>query len=128
LVLPAEGSTLLQCINLLIFPDQGHMATHQIGFARTLAQEILFMEKCRIVEHGSPATLLRPGPEGDSRTLDFCSTMSELYMVRDSNPYAAAVIGFTLCSGAYHSEYIRGSLLSIKRGTLRQPTPWGFRP
>jgi polar amino acid transport system permease protein len=30
--------------------------------------------------------------------------------------YTAAVIGFILCSGAYHSEYIRGSLLSIKRG------------
>lgn len=33
-------------------------------------------------------------------------------------PYSAAVIGFTLCSAAYHSEYIRGGLLSIKRGQL----------
>jgi polar amino acid transport system ATP-binding protein len=55
------------------------MATHQMGFARALAQEILFMEKGRIVEHGTPAMLLRPGPEGDSRTLDFCSKLSELY-------------------------------------------------
>jgi polar amino acid transport system permease protein len=31
-------------------------------------------------------------------------------------PYVAAVLGFTLCSGAYHSEYIRGALLSIRRG------------
>jgi polar amino acid transport system ATP-binding protein len=55
------------------------MATHQMGFARVLAQEILFMEKGRIVEHGSPSTLLRPGPDGDSRTMDFCSKLSELY-------------------------------------------------
>lgn len=33
-------------------------------------------------------------------------------------PYQAAVLGFTLCSGAYHSEYIRGALLSIKRGQI----------
>jgi polar amino acid transport system permease protein len=32
------------------------------------------------------------------------------------SPYAAAVTGFMLCSGAYQSEYIRGALLSIKRG------------
>lgn len=30
-------------------------------------------------------------------------------------PYAAAVTGFILCSGAYQSEYVRGALLSIKR-------------
>ncbi len=30
-------------------------------------------------------------------------------------PYAAAVSGFILCSGAYQSEYVRGALLSIKR-------------
>ncbi|WP_245994364.1 amino acid ABC transporter permease [Desulfosoma caldarium] len=33
-------------------------------------------------------------------------------------PYQGAVLGFTLCSGAYHSEYIRGALLSIKRGQI----------
>ncbi len=32
------------------------------------------------------------------------------------SPYAAAVTGFMLCSGAYQSEYVRGALLSIKRG------------
>ncbi|NLX19659.1 MAG: amino acid ABC transporter permease [Desulfobulbus sp.] len=32
------------------------------------------------------------------------------------SPYAAAVIGFILCSGAYQSEYVRGALLSIRRG------------
>lgn len=30
-------------------------------------------------------------------------------------PYAAAITGFILCSGAYQSEYVRGALLSIKR-------------
>lgn len=30
-------------------------------------------------------------------------------------PYAAAVTGFILCSGAYQSEYVRGALLSVKR-------------
>lgn len=32
------------------------------------------------------------------------------------SPYAAAVLGFILCSGAYQSEYVRGALLSIKKG------------
>jgi polar amino acid transport system ATP-binding protein len=55
------------------------MATHQMGFARALAQEILFMEKGRIVEHGSPARLLDAERYGVSRTLDFCNKLSELY-------------------------------------------------
>ena len=32
------------------------------------------------------------------------------------SPYAAAVTGFILCSGAYQSEYVRGAFLSIRRG------------
>lgn len=55
------------------------MATHQMGFARALAQEILFMEKGRIVEHGPPGLLLSPVSNGQSRTLDFCTKLSELY-------------------------------------------------
>ena len=55
------------------------MATHQMGFARTLAQEIIFMEQGRIVEQGTPEDLLRTQTEGDSRTLDFCSKLNELY-------------------------------------------------
>ncbi len=42
------------------------------------------------------------------------------------SPFAAAVIGFSLCSGAYHSEYIRGALLSIKRGQLLAAYSLGF--
>lgn len=41
-------------------------------------------------------------------------------------PYTAAVLGFTLCSGAYHSEYIRGGLLSIKRGQVLAAQSLGF--
>jgi len=42
------------------------------------------------------------------------------------NPFAAAVLGFSLCSGAYHSEYIRGALLSIKRGQMLAAQSLGF--
>ncbi|MEW5772747.1 MAG: amino acid ABC transporter ATP-binding protein [Thermodesulfobacteriota bacterium] len=52
------------------------MATHQISFAAPLADEFLFMEKGRIVEHGSPAELL--GRNCSSRTQAFCSKLSEL--------------------------------------------------
>ncbi len=41
-------------------------------------------------------------------------------------PYTAAVLGFTMCSAAYHSEYIRGGLLSIKRGQLLAAQALGF--
>jgi len=34
------------------------------------------------------------------------------------SPFAAAVIGFILCSGAYHSEHIRGAIQSIKTGQM----------
>jgi len=34
------------------------------------------------------------------------------------SPFTAAVIGFALCSGAYHSEYIRGAIQSIKSGQM----------
>ncbi len=42
------------------------------------------------------------------------------------SPYTAAVIGFSLCSGAYHSEYIRGALLSIKDGQMLGAQSLGF--
>ena len=34
------------------------------------------------------------------------------------SPFVAAVVGFILCSGAYHSEYIRGAIQSIKTGQM----------
>jgi len=42
------------------------------------------------------------------------------------SPFMASVIGFSLCSGAYHSEYIRGALLSIKRGQMLAAEALGF--
>ena len=41
-------------------------------------------------------------------------------------PYTAAVLGFILCSGAYHSEYIRGALLSIRQGQIKAAHALGF--
>ena len=32
------------------------------------------------------------------------------------SPYTAATLGFILCSAAYHCEYVRGGLVSIKKG------------
>ena len=42
------------------------------------------------------------------------------------SPYVAAVTGFTLCSGAYQSEYVRGALLSIKSGQYLGAQALGF--
>jgi polar amino acid transport system permease protein len=41
-------------------------------------------------------------------------------------PFVASVVGFSLCSGAYHSEYIRGALLSIKKGQTQAAKALGF--
>ncbi|MEA3238183.1 MAG: amino acid ABC transporter permease [Candidatus Bipolaricaulota bacterium] len=42
------------------------------------------------------------------------------------NPLTAAIIGFGLCSGAYHSEYFRGALLSIPIGQLEAARTLGM--
>jgi polar amino acid transport system permease protein len=42
------------------------------------------------------------------------------------SPYMASVLGFSLCSAAYHSEYIRGALLSIKHGQAAAAHALGF--
>jgi len=47
------------------------IATHQIGFARALASEIVFMERGRILEQGSPQKLL--SPDCTTRAREFCS-------------------------------------------------------
>jgi polar amino acid transport system ATP-binding protein len=46
------------------------MTTHQMDFARALANEIIFMEHGKIIERGTPAELLAPG--ANTRTMDFC--------------------------------------------------------
>ncbi|GAB1409467.1 amino acid ABC transporter ATP-binding protein [Desulfovibrionales bacterium] len=52
------------------------MATHQMGFTRALADEVLFMQEGRIIEHGSPKDLLAEG--AGTRTLDFCSQILDM--------------------------------------------------
>lgn len=52
------------------------MATHQIGFARHLTKEIIFMEAGRVVETGAPDGLLAEGSH--SRAADFCAKLTEL--------------------------------------------------
>jgi polar amino acid transport system permease protein len=42
------------------------------------------------------------------------------------SPFAASVLGFSLCSAAYHSEYIRGALLSIRYGQTAAAQALGF--
>lgn len=42
------------------------------------------------------------------------------------SPFLASVVGFSLCSAAYHSEYVRGALLSIRRGQLMAAEALGF--
>jgi polar amino acid transport system permease protein len=41
-------------------------------------------------------------------------------------PFTASVVAFSLCSGAYQSEYIRGALLSIKKGQTLAAQALGF--
>lgn len=41
-------------------------------------------------------------------------------------PFTASVIGFSLCSGAYQSEYVRGAFLSIRRGQFHAALALGF--
>ncbi len=53
------------------------MATHQIGFAASLADEFVFMQDGRIVEQGSPAYLM--SSDQGTRTQAFANKLSELY-------------------------------------------------
>lgn len=41
-------------------------------------------------------------------------------------PMAAAVIGFSLCGGAYMSEYIRGAIQSIRQGQMQAALSLGM--
>ena len=53
------------------------MATHQIGFAATLADEMIFMEDGAVIEAGPPAKLMTAAE--CERTRAFCSKIGELY-------------------------------------------------
>ena len=50
------------------------MATHQMDFARALANEILFMQNGVIIEQGTPADLLAEGAA--TRTKDFFTKLT----------------------------------------------------
>jgi polar amino acid transport system ATP-binding protein len=52
------------------------MATHQISFSASLADEFLFMERGKIIERGAPTELLARG--SNSRTQAFCAKLNEL--------------------------------------------------
>lgn len=41
-------------------------------------------------------------------------------------PYEAAVVGFTLCTASYQSEYVRGGLKAIRRGQFLAAQALGF--
>ena len=41
-------------------------------------------------------------------------------------PFGASVLGFSLCSGAYQSEYVRGAFLSVKTGQTMAARALGF--
>ena len=43
-------------------------------------------------------------------------------------PYGAALTAFILCTAAYQSEYVRGALLSIRRGQILAAQSLGFTP
>ncbi len=40
--------------------------------------------------------------------------------------FGVAMVGFTICSGAYQSEYVRGALLSIRQGQIKAAQALGF--
>ncbi len=42
------------------------------------------------------------------------------------SPYAAALVGFIICTASYQSEYVRGALLSIRQGQIRAAQSLGL--
>jgi polar amino acid transport system ATP-binding protein len=53
------------------------MATHQIGFSRALANEIIFMVDGKIIEQGTPERIFAEAVS--ERTREFCAKITELY-------------------------------------------------
>jgi len=52
--------------------------------------------------------------------------LPELWRLFYPSAYGASVFIFILCSGAYHSEYIRGAIMAIKRGQFLAARALGF--
>ena len=57
------------------------LATHQIAFTRSLANEVIFLENGIILEQGTPAELL--SPDAGTRSKDFCSRLDDLYKEKE---------------------------------------------
>jgi len=57
------------------------LATHQIAFTRSLANEVIFLENGIILEQGTPAELL--SPDACTRSKDFCSRLDDLYKEKE---------------------------------------------
>jgi polar amino acid transport system ATP-binding protein len=57
------------------------VVTHEIGFAYSVANEIIFMEQGKILESGPPAKLVTD-PQYE-RTKQFLSRLSDLYKLGD---------------------------------------------
>jgi polar amino acid transport system ATP-binding protein len=53
------------------------VVSHEIGFARSVADRIIFMESGGIVEEGPPGQILRGA--GKARTREFLQKITELY-------------------------------------------------
>lgn len=71
------GEVLEVMINLAETGMTSLVVTHEIGFANSVANSIIFLEGGRIVEQGSPDKLLRNPEQG--RTQDFLHKITELY-------------------------------------------------
>ncbi len=56
------------------------MATHQMDFAKALANEIIFMEQGVIIEQGSPEQLL----SADTRTSAFCNKVLDVENIKET--------------------------------------------
>jgi len=59
------------------------VVTHEMGFAREVANKIVFMEKGLIVEQGTPQDLFYH-PKSD-RTREFLWKITELYGKKEEN-------------------------------------------
>jgi polar amino acid transport system ATP-binding protein len=57
------------------------LATHQIAFTRSLANEVIFLENGIILEQGTPAELL--SQDACTRSKDFCSQLDDLYKEKE---------------------------------------------
>ena len=118
-IIPALNDGFVLSLSL-IFPSAilGFLAGTAIGAARVFAP--------------APARRIADGYVALFRGVPLLLQLYFLYFALPQwigvrfTPYEAALIGFVLCSAAYHSEYIRGALLSIRKGQIQAAYSLGF--